>query len=439
MDIAEKVRKRKIDELERGKVSPGGRLNDFGRSLTNFRKIFTERLGRICGIVYILGEQSKEILMITRFSIKNFKNFENEFVFDFSQTKQYEFSLDCVREGVVKFGLVYGPNSVGKSNLGQAMFDLVQTVTDKGRNPALYDSYQNARHSGEPVRFCFDFRFGENTARYEYCKTGYEDVLSENFYVNGRRVVERNRDSFSSNLKGTETLTSRSLNPKISAMRFIRANSVLEKDAQNEAVESFFRFADGMLMFSCLRENVYQGFRIGNLSVDSEIISRGKVKDLEHFLNDVDVPCRLTTHEINGQNKLYLDFGGENKDIDFWKNASTGTQSLVHFYFWFMQMQEKSAPIPSFIFWDEFDAYFHEKTARKVISMLMKVDCQAILTTHDSNLLTNELMRPDCAFNMRYGYEKKDGFVQEPLSSKTSKELRLAHNIPKMFRAGAFD
>ncbi len=377
--------------------------------------------------------------MIVRFSVKNFKNFENEFVFDLSQTKQYEFSLDCVKNDIVKFGLVYGPNSVGKSNLGRAMFDLVQTVTDKGRNPVLYESYQNARHSREPVKFRFDFRFGKNTACYEYKKIGYEEILSENFYVNEKLVVERNDDKFSSCLKGTETLVQNSLNPKISAMRFIRANSVLEKDSQNEAVESFFRFADGMLMFSCLRENVYQGFRIGNLNVDSEIIKCGKVKDLEHFLNDVDVPCKLTMHDTSGQDKLYLDFGGENKDIDFWKNASTGTQSLVHFYFWFMQMQEKSVPIPSFIFWDEFNAYFHEKTARKVISMLMKVDCQAILTTHDSNLLTNELMRPDCAFNMRYGFEKNDGFVQGPLSSMTNKELRIAHNIPKMFRAGAFD
>lgn len=63
--------------------------------------------------------------MLAKFSVKNFKNFEKKFTIDLSQTKQYAFSETCVKDGIVKTGLIYGPNSIGKSNLGKAIFDIV--------------------------------------------------------------------------------------------------------------------------------------------------------------------------------------------------------------------------------------------------------------------------------------------------------------------------
>ena len=135
---------------------------------------------------------------------------------------------------------------------------------------------------------------------------------------------------------------------------------------------------------------------------------------------------------------MFFYFGG-NHYIDFWENASTGTQSLVFFFYWYIQMQETAMSSPSFVYLDEFNAFFHEKTAAKVVEMLQKVQCQVLLTTHESNLLTNELLRPDCAFNMLPEYKDVDSYVLGPLSSRTEKELRQALNIPKMFRAGAFD
>ena len=104
-----------------------------------------------------------------------------------------------------------------------------------------------------------------------------------------------------------------------------------------------------------------------------------------------------------------------------------------------MQMQADPSLAPSFVYLDEFDAFYHEKTAAKVVELLRQTQSQVILTTHDSSLLTNELLRPDCAFNMLPEYKDSDSYVMGPLSSRTEKELRQALNIPKMFRAGAFD
>lgn len=376
--------------------------------------------------------------MLTSFSVKNFKNFEKKFTIDLSNTKQYAYSEACVKDGIVKTGLIYGPNSIGKSNLGKAIFDIVQNLTDKERTPALYSSYANARHPELAIEFVYEFVFGSSRVRYEYSKLTYEDIIKEVFFINGVEVVSRYGDSFHTNLEGTETLNSNKLNSKISVMRFIKANAVLADNPTNNVVWSFFSFIDRMLMFSNLRQNYYQGFIVGNPAVDVEIIKKGKLAELEAFLNSADVECSLKNLEINGQQKMFFYFG-DNHYIDFWENASTGTQSLVFFFYWYMQMQADPSLAPSFVYLDEFDAFYHEKTAAKVVELLRQTQSQVILTTHDSSLLTNELLRPDCAFNMLPEYKNSDSYVMGPLSSRTEKELRQALNIPKMFRAGAFD
>ena len=375
--------------------------------------------------------------MLAKFSVKNFKNFEKKFTIDLSQTKQYAFSEACVKDGIVKTGLIYGPNSIGKSNLGKAIFDIVQNLTDKQRNPLLYVSYANARHFEDNAEFTYDFIFGSSRIRYEYSKPSYEDILEEKFFVDDTLVVSRNWNDFHTELQGAETLNNNKLDIKISAMRFIRTNAVLADNPVNKAVKDFFDFVDRMLMFSHLRQNYYQGFAVGSTQVDVEIIKKGKLGELEAFLNSVDVDCKLKSLKIYGQEKLFFDFGG-NHIIDFWENASTGTQSLVFCFFWYIQMLESASATPSFVYLDEFDAFYHEKTSAKVVEMLQNVKCQVLLTTHNSNLLTNDLIRPDCAFKMLPEYKASD-YVMGPLSSRTQKELRQALNIPKMFRAGAFD
>lgn len=387
---------------------------------------------------YIYAEISGESRMLTSFSVKNFKNFEKKFTIDLSNTKQYAYSEACVKDGIVKTGLIYGPNSIGKSNLGKAIFDIVQNLTDKERTPALYSSYANAKHLELAIEFVYEFVFGSSRVRYEYTKLTYEDIIKEVFFIDGVEVVSRYGDTFHTALEGSETLNSNKLNSKISVMRFIKANAVLADNPTNNVVWSFFSFIDRMLMFSNLRQNYYQGFIVGNPLVDVEIIKKGKLAELEEFLNSADVECKLKNLEINGQQKMFFSFG-ENHFIDFWENASTGTQSLVFFFYWYMQMQDNPAIAPSFVYLDEFDAFYHEETAAKVVEKLKQVQCQVLLTTHDSNLLSNDLIRPDCAFKMLPEYKNSDSYVMGPLSSRTQKELRQALNIPKMFRAGAFD
>ena len=129
--------------------------------------------------------------------------------------------------------------------------------------------------------------------------------------------------------------------------------------------------------------------------------------------------------EVNGELVLYADY--KNSKVDFYSVASTGTRALTLFYFWYLQMSKAS-----FVYMDEFDAFYHYELSESIVKRLKKlVDTQIILTTHNTDLLSNDLMRPDCYFWL-------DGGKIKALSELTEKELRKAHNLQKIFKAGGF-
>ena len=77
-------------------------------------------------------------------------------------------------------------------------------------------------------------------------------------------------------------------------------------------------------------------------------------------------------------------------------------------------------------------AFYHHALSMLMVKKMKSVGAQVLLTTHNTNVITNELLRPDCYFIM-------DHKGIEAIFEKTDKELREAHNIEKMYKAGAFN
>ena len=87
----------------------------------------------------------------------------------------------------------------------------------------------------------------------------------------------------------------------------------------------------------------------------------------------------------------------------------------------------------SFVFIDEFDAFYHFEFSESVQKRLGKISgVQIFTTTHNTDLMSNDLLRPDCYFLL------KDNKIKA-ISDLTEKELRQAHNLQKMYKAGAFN
>ena len=86
---------------------------------------------------------------------------------------------------------------------------------------------------------------------------------------------------------------------------------------------------------------------------------------------------------------------------------------------------------PSFIFIDEFDAFYHFELSYFIIERLKSYGCQVLLTTHNTSIFTNDLLRPDC-----YYICSKDKIVNA--HNATLKEIRFGHNLEKLYRGGTF-
>ena len=67
--------------------------------------------------------------MLIKFAVKNFCGFAERIEWDLSHPSNYSFNTYAVKDGVIKNGIIYGPNGSGKTNFSVALFDIVNHLT----------------------------------------------------------------------------------------------------------------------------------------------------------------------------------------------------------------------------------------------------------------------------------------------------------------------
>lgn len=370
--------------------------------------------------------------MLKRFTVSNFKNFGEKLTLELGDPANYAFNRQAVSDGVKAKAIVYGANGSGKSNLALALFDVVSHATDKECIPQKYVPYLNLEVGGEMAEFEYVFDFGGSEVAYRYGKADSTALVYESLSICGEEVLAYDfakRSGFVS-IDGAETLQLTSDMPsetdRISRVKYVRKNAILRNSERSRLFLAFTSFLDRMLMFYSLDEKGYQGLSIGPDSFTSGIIREGRLDDFQSFLTERGLSYDLVAVDVNGLEEIYCRYG--DRTVPFMSVASTGTRSLALFYYWYIKMGGASLVLV-----DEFDAFYHFELSKDIVRLLRDLDgVQVILTTHNTDLLSNDLLRPDSYFILR------DGSVRS-LDHLTHKELRSAHNIQKMFKAGSFD
>lgn len=364
--------------------------------------------------------------MLTRFAVKNYRGFADQIVWDLSHPGGYDFNKFAIKDGVVKNGIVYGPNGSGKSNLALAVFDIILHLTQKNKSQHQLDTIVNVYHPLDLVDFEYDLRFGKVSVEYRYSKD-INGIRKEKLSLNGKELFKLDEMILTMDNKEfpmTEDVKQKLANSsnKVSVLSYLWSVYPLEVDHPLMLLKNF---VDGMLLFWNHEERGFAGLDENGITyIEEFIISNGLVRDFEEFLKNVSKQDFKFRTPNEGDKQLVCDMGD---GVLFNKIRSTGTSSLTLLYFWMQKMSRAS-----FVIIDEFDAFYHYDLSFNVCKKLFGFDNQIFVTSHNTYLMQNDLLRPDCNFIIDHNRIKS-------LNACTEKDLRWGNNIEKMYRGNAFE
>lgn len=370
--------------------------------------------------------------MLKKFIVSNYKIFNEPITLDFSKVRDYKFNENCISNGLISKSIMYGKNAVGKTNLGNALIDIRYTVlpNEKRVNDI---GYLNANSEKKAARFEYDFIINQKEIKFVYEKQTPNKLSYESLSIDDKLIYDFNfQNKFGNlmNLKKYEELKHLNFEEwdnDISIFRYILSNSKFNELSELNILKKLSKFIEGMAVLKPSDSSVhFRGPKLLNKGIVSTIIEENMVADFESFLNNCDIQIKLKTDVTpEGEKKLYFDY---KRPIEFINNASSGTLALTALYIILKKLENLS-----FLFIDEFDANFHFELAERMLESTKKNNaCQILLTTHNTDLMTNKFLRPDCYLLML-------PYKIVSIADATKRELRQGHNLEKLYQSGEFN
>lgn len=199
--------------------------------------------------------------MLIKFAVTNYRGFANRIEWDLSSPANYEFNPHAIKDGIIKNGIIYGPNDSGKTNFSLALFDIENHLSQKWKKPDYYVNFIYAGNRNATVEFEYTFRFGNNIlVEYLYAKNNSGILLAESLYVNKEKIFERkdgvfwiDKKQFPMEDSVEKNLGSNANN--VSIINFLLTSYPLE---ENHYLIRLSRFVNSMLWFRNLDIREYR-------------------------------------------------------------------------------------------------------------------------------------------------------------------------------------
>ena len=191
-------------------------------------------------------------------------------------------------------------------------------------------------------------------------------------------------------------------------------------------IKLLYKYVLGMLWVRSFEDNQLIPTR-QTMPVSKFFVTNDLVNEYSDFLRMFGIENEILVEtQLDGKQSLY--FRHSKNNLLAFEVASSGTLALTTLFFALHLVKDKT-----FLWLDEFDAFYHYELAENVVNYLTKkFDFQLIFTSHNTDLLSNRIMRPDCYFIL-----SKNKLVALP--EATDRELREGHNLEKMFQSGEFE
>lgn len=379
----------------------------------------------------VYANLSGGIIVLKSFSVSGVRNFNEKVTLNLSETREYRFNESNITNGIISNALIIGRNASGKTNLGVALGDIVYnfiqtSYTGDAASLPEDNLYINADSKDGMAKFCYEFQFGGDQIVYAYEKDAPFSLKQESLFCNNDLVFDYNNASRTMNrlgdmsLVGAEHLNWVDTDSVTSILAYI-TNFVPSN--RLGVLRKLRKYVSGMRMLRSER----------NRNIDSRnailtrIIEADMVGQFEEYLQHFRIDAKLqVASRPDGLESVY--FSHSERLIPFAEGCSSGTETLLRL-FSALEMQTT----PSFIYLDEFDAFCHYELAESLISYFSgKTNVQTLCSTHNTSLVKNASMRPDCVFQIT-----PTGI--RSLADSTERTIRMANNVEKLLRGGEFN
>lgn len=430
--------------------------------------------------------------MLKRFTVENFSSFQKENSFDLTAgrielNQDHAYNFEKVK--ILKSAVIYGANASGKSNLFKAMDYAKEIVLNNLDNVDTYKKYFRLDNESlnKPTKFEFELEVEDRFFSYGFSSIlNQKEIVEEWLYEIGKSSPELIFERKDNNINLGKQLQSKKdvknrfeiyIDDMKNQSSQLFLSEIASKDldildvkminniyswfdekllviypttafgekssiSKNESLSKIFKkylneFDTGIVDISSIDEDFEGSIKNMPEKVKKEIEKRFSKKGVKKLLVENSDGVLVTIYkndnnELKAQ-KLGLIHNHDVKEIFELKDESDGTRRL----FDLIPLIGKFSNDYTIVI-DEFDRSLHPKLTKKFFELFYKLNdlaskTQLIVTTHESTLLDQELVRRDEVW-----FVEKDKNGASNIFSLNQFKVRYDSKIEKAYLLGRY-
>lgn len=373
--------------------------------------------------------------MIEEFSFGNFWSFKDIQTLNMTaaKIKSKNSQIDDINvfpinkdTSLLKAKAIYGANASGKSNVIKALVSFIRIIKDSVKEEkalGLLDSFQlSTETENMPTFFQLIFRIGKTRYRYGF-EADDKSIKSEwlfstpnkreqpLFIREDKLIVEINQTHFEEGVM-YQKLFENSKDPiftdtslfltHLSSTGFGKLSKQIIKTISSISIISglghrgMYGIAGDSLSDSVKKEFILNFLKKADIGIDDldtvEITNENLPDNLE---DEVKEDLKKGKIIVSSRTKYNVELKSEGKsDFSFGMQESEGTKKMFELSPFIYRSLKEGMPL----FIDEFDSRFHPLLTKKIVELYNSIEnkkAQLIFTTHDTNLLSSDLLRRD--------------------------------------------
>ena len=373
--------------------------------------------------------------MIEEFSFGNFRSFKDIQTLNMAaaKIKSKNTELDQINVfpvsndlSLLKAKAIYGANASGKSNVIKALVSFIRIIKDsvkEERALGLMDSFQlSTETENKPTFFQLIFRIDKTRYRYGF-EVDDKSIKSEWLFATPNKreqplfirdnnlIADINQTHFEEGVmyqklfenSDAPIFTDTSLFlTHLASTGFGKLSKQIVKTISSISIISglgdrgMYGVASESLNDSVKKKFILNFLKSADIGInDLDTVEFANINSQDNLENDAKEDFKTTTFIVSSRTKYNVELKSEGKrDFLFSMQESEGTKKMFELSPFIYKSLKEGTPLVI----DEFDSRFHPLLTKKIVELYNSVEnknAQLIFITHDTNLLSSDLLRRD--------------------------------------------